>query len=320
MKRARRRGRKDGLAAGIHDLPRAAYDADPAARPSLNASIAKLLLDRSPAHAWLAHPRLNPAFAAEAERRFDLGTAAHAALLGGAASLAIVAAPDYKTEGARLKRRRLLAQGFVPLLAAEHGRVTAMLEALRRQLAHHREIAGVFEAPGGEAERTAIWREGKRGIWCRARPDWIRRGERIVIDYKTVTGSAHPDDWSQRQLFDLGADLQAAHYTRGLRALTGETWTFRFVVQESEPPYALSVVALAPDAEQAAEARMDEARALWARCLREDRWPAYAANTYHAGLPPWRARREEDSALRKAVHPDLLKLGMEVHAPTERRP
>ena len=47
---------------GVYSLPDDAYHADPCPGPSLSSSVAKLMLDRSPLHAWHAHPRLNPNF------------------------------------------------------------------------------------------------------------------------------------------------------------------------------------------------------------------------------------------------------------------
>ncbi len=47
------------LAQGIHlSVPSAVYFADPAAQPSLTQSIAKILIEKSPLHAWHEHPRL----------------------------------------------------------------------------------------------------------------------------------------------------------------------------------------------------------------------------------------------------------------------
>ena len=74
-------------APGIYDgIPENDYHADPVGpAPSLSASIAKLLVLKSPRHAWLAHPRLNKAKAEEVEkakRARDVGTATHKLVLG----------------------------------------------------------------------------------------------------------------------------------------------------------------------------------------------------------------------------------------------
>jgi len=71
---------------GIYDIPETDYHADPIAEPSLSSSIAKILLARSPRHAWANHPRLNPNQEPETRREFDFGSAAHAMLLEGSMS------------------------------------------------------------------------------------------------------------------------------------------------------------------------------------------------------------------------------------------
>ncbi len=45
---------------GLHRLEAEACHRDPAPAPSLSSTLARLLLRRSPAHAWHASPRLNP--------------------------------------------------------------------------------------------------------------------------------------------------------------------------------------------------------------------------------------------------------------------
>src|SRR3972149_6692059 len=108
-----------------HEPPRAARGAFGAGRggaappaQSLSASVAPLLLTRSARHAWLAHPRLNPAWAPEATEQTDLGTLAHALLLEQDDSrLVVVEADDWRTKAARLARVQALAAGKPPLLA-----------------------------------------------------------------------------------------------------------------------------------------------------------------------------------------------------------
>ena len=80
---------------GIHySMRAAAYHADPCERPSLSSSIAKILLEKTPRHAWTAHPRLNPDFAAKDESKFDLGTAVHELMLGKGVGYTIIKAAD----------------------------------------------------------------------------------------------------------------------------------------------------------------------------------------------------------------------------------
>ena len=66
---------------GIVNLTAEQYHSDPCPTASLSSSIANILLDQSPLHAYLAHSRLNLQYEREESSRFDLGSAAHMMLL-----------------------------------------------------------------------------------------------------------------------------------------------------------------------------------------------------------------------------------------------
>jgi len=88
-------------------------------------------------------------------------------------------------------------------------------------------------------------------------------------------------------MFDAGFDIQAAWYLRGLKAVTGFDATFRFAVQETFPPYALSVIGLGPDAMVLAEKRVLYALEAWRDGLATQDWIGYPRRTAYASLPPW---------------------------------
>ncbi len=301
---------------GVYDIPAAAYHADPAPEPSLSASIAKVLIGRTPRHAWMKHPRLNPGFVNEHKTEFDIGTAAHALLLEGESGVAVVDADSYRTKAAREMRDAAYAAGKTPLLPHQLVDVEAMVAAARVQLAAH-EVGDVFT--DGQPEMSLVWQEG--GIWCRCRLDWLPEAGRVFYDYKTTT-SANPDAW-QRRLFDLGYDVQAAFYLRGIHEVLGiEAAEFRFVVQEKAPPYALSVVALTPGALALGEAKVHRAIEIWRDCLRADRWPGYPADICYVDAPAWEevrweAAKARDAMLREAGR-DPLKTMLHWQAPLDR--
>jgi len=232
--------------AGVYAIDEAAYHADPCVAPSLSSSVAHILLERSPWHAWTAHPRLNPAFEPEDKTTFDLGRGAHAVMLGGPALIAVIDAPDWRTKDAKAARDAARAAGQTPILAHHMAEVDAMVRAGRSQIAAQSDQADsdAFMPVLGTPEQTLVWREGDS--WCRARLDWKPNAGHIFHDYKTTGASAHPDAWV-RTAYGMGADLQAGFYRRGIRAvLKIEKPEFRFVVQENTPPYALCVIALTP--------------------------------------------------------------------------
>ena len=271
---------------GIYELTAEKYHADPCPTPSLSSSIARTLLASSPLHVWHDHPRLNPGHIREEEEKFDLGTAAHAYILQGESGCVIVEAKDWRTTGAKEARAAARATGRVAILAHRWQDVLKMAEAAARQLDNYEDSPQPFT--NGKAEETLVWREGD--VWCRARLDWLHADHRTVDDLKTTSASANPEAWS-RTLFGAGADIQAAFYLRGLRAVFGIEGVFRFVVVENYAPYALSVIGLGPDALLLGEKKVLYAIEQWAWCLKSNRWPGYPTRTCWASLPAWEEAR-----------------------------
>jgi hypothetical protein len=276
---------------GLMSLSAEDYHADPCETPSLSASIAHILCTQTPRHAWAAHPRLNPDFQRREEEHFDIGKFAHRLLLEGTDDIVIVDYPDWRTNAAKALRDEARAEGRLPLLAKHAEAVRAMIAAAGSQLNALEVDPPLFV--DGAAEQTLIWQEGN--VMCRARLDWLHDDFGAIDDYKTTTSTAHPERWSRR-LFEQGCDIQAAFYLRGLcAALPGEAGPadaeFRLVVQETYPPYALSVISLAPAALELANAKVEYAIGLWQRCLETDTWPGYPTEVCYAELPAWEETR-----------------------------
>jgi hypothetical protein len=269
---------------GIHDgISMATYQADKLTdRPTLSAGLAKLLLTHSPKHAWTQHPRLNPEYERVEEDRFDLGTAVHSLFLQGEDIAEWINAKDWRTNDAQELRTYARRAGRVPLLLKHKPRVDAMLDAVQAQTA---ELGEPRLFTHGKPEQTLVWEE--HGVLCRARCDWLRADLAAIDDLKTAGHSANPHEWCRRTLWAIGADLQVALYRRGVKALTGVTPEFRYCVVECQPPFALSVVSLAPSALEFADRKLDRALATWKECLATDTWPAYPTEVAYAELPPW---------------------------------
>lgn len=282
---------------GFSTIPAEAYHADPCEQPSLSASIANLLCNRSPAHAQAAHPRLNPNMRREESDKFDIGTVAHAILLQGIDVVQVIDAPDWRTKDAREQRDAARADGRVPLLAGVLDDVQAMVAAARTQLEQHGAQPPAFM--DGLPEQTLVWEE-PGGVTCRARLDWLRNDLATIDDLKTTSRSASPEHYS-RALFNVGGDVQAAFYIRGVQELTGETPEFRWVVVETQPPYALSVVAPGPDILTIGRKKVEYALDTWRRCLSTGVWPAYPTHVCYAELPQYEEARWLEKELREAA-------------------
>lgn len=272
------------LSPGIHDLPAADYHLDPCEQPSLSASMAAVLCTSSPAHAWTKHPVLNPDYQPSEEAKYDLGRAAHSLILErDESTIEVFDYDNWRTKAAQEAAATARLHGKTPMLLNQWSDLSAMVVATHWQLAKFAVRPSMFV--DGKPEQTLVWEED--GVWCRARCDWLHHDYSAIDDLKTTSRSANPERWTRGPLFDHGADIQAAFYLRGLKAITGVDAEFRWCVVESSPPYALSVIAPGPDVLALANVKVDWALATWRECLRSGDWPAYETRVCYAQTQPW---------------------------------
>lgn len=281
------------MAQGVHNIPLAVYINDPAPEPSLNASIAHTLLTATPAHARMQHPRLTTQQEREESSRLDLGTIAHEILLEGDSSrVEVIDAEDWRKKETKDRRDEARAVGKLPILKADHETVLEMVKVAETYI-HASEVAADFKA--AIPEQTLIWQEAD--IWLRCRPDKATPDWRVVFDYKTCAGTAHPAVWAKTSMVRYGYDLQAAINLRGVAALgLAKKTTFVFLVQEIEPPYALSIVSLAPSWITLATDKLRVAMSLWKGCMRKNEWPGYPSRVAYVDAPAY-AQGEWDACL-----------------------
>jgi hypothetical protein len=180
--------------------------------PTLSATIARILVSKTPAHAWERHPKLNLNYRREESERFDIGTCAHALFLEGRQVVEVVGFGDWRSKAAKEARELARAHGRIPLLATQWDEVTAMVAAVKTRLGKFDVTPPLFD--DGQPEQTLLWEED--GVFCRARPDWIRNDFTAVDDLKTVGRSADPE-YQSRALFASGLDVQASLSARTRR-------------------------------------------------------------------------------------------------------
>lgn len=166
------------------------------------------------------------------------------------------------------------------ILSHDEGmRVFAMSRALSRDpLTQH-----VFESGG--AEVTAATRDPFSGLWLKTRPDWLRTDSRLIVNLKT-TFSAKPSEW-ERQAFNFGYHVGAAHSIDILTEITGEPHHYAFVSVEKAPPYCAVVGVFKPEVLEWGRQICAAAAARFMRCIESGVWPGYADSVLELGLPPW---------------------------------
>lgn len=274
---------KEIASPGVYSISLDQYVADPAPSPSLNAGAAHTILTKSPRHARFDHPRLNANREQDKSSRLDIGTIAHALLLEDDSSrVVVIEADDWRKKEAKEQRDEAWILGKLPILSKDYFGIQEMVVAAKYAISKS-EFASDFKA--GIAEQTLIWEH--EGVWCRSRPDKATKDWRVLFDYKTVAGSANPQAF-MRTILQQGYDLQAALGMLGVEDLgLADNPAFVFIVQEIEPPYAVSFVCLSPEWQQLAHDKILRAMSIWKGCLRTDNWPTYTERTAYLAPPAY---------------------------------
>ena len=279
----------------IKDIPAVQYHADEVGvpLPTLSCSIAKILLNQTPAHARLAHPKLNPDYeGGDKATRLDIGTACHALLLEGIDSVAVCEFADWRTKAAQEARDVARLEGKIPLLAKQYETVQKMSKIAKKSA-----FDAGFDLSTGKPEQTVIWQDGE--TWCRARPDWLSDDRKLILDYKT-TELPSPKAW-MRAMVGLGYDVQDEFYRRGVHSSTlGNKLCalpdFVFMVQQTFDPYGVFFVECSNTMREIASVKVDKALAIWSACMKNDVWPCWSQDIHEAEATAWQLAEAEEIA------------------------
>lgn len=270
----------------IHGMSAATYHADPCRSPSLSSSVARVLLNSSPAHAARIHPKMGGG-SGKSTAAMSMGDLFHA-LVSGSADIVIGDFPDYRTKASRAWRDFALAMRETPVLKNDSDLQVAQDMA---QSVRGRAAIGIDNTPfaaTSKHEVTAIWQE--KNIFCRARYDVLNITEHHadIWDWKTTNDIS--DRGIERSIARYRYDIQDAFYRRGLEKLLPGyrgriSLIFCFV--ESSAPYTVRRVVLQPSYLQAANRCVSEAIDTWARCIDANDFPMLAPDTLAVELPAW---------------------------------
>jgi hypothetical protein len=296
---------KPGIYRGVES---ADYFSDPAPSPSLTQSLCKIILERSPQHAWFNHPRLNPQFEYDDDTKFDIGNVAHRLLLGRGKEIEVLKFPDWRTKAAQEAREKAADEGKIGVLIHQYDLAWSMASLARTQLDAH-EDADAFR--NGDAEVMIVWEED--GIWFRALIDWLHADLRTVDDFKTTGKSVAP------HMLGLvaeagGWDVQAAFIERGLNHLDNANAgrrQFRFIAQETDQPHALSVMHMSEHWLTMGRKKVEAAISIWKQAVKANRWSGYPARSITPDYPGFRENQwlSREIEMQSENDPDLIFAG-----------
>lgn len=273
------------------DFDTTEYFRDPCIEPSFTQSLAKILIEQSPLHAFQAHPRLNVPIADEDDEteKYDkakaIGNAAHALMLHRGKTMAVGDFDSWRGKAPQAFKDEAIAAGKEPVLLKHYVIAEMMVESANDQLNRIHGCGNAFVR--GDAE--VVIANCEDGTWLRSMCDWITPDLREVWDYKTGGQSASP--WATGKLMaSAGWHVQAAMHERILNVLDpagAGRRRFFYPYQENEAPFALTVNEIGESALTIGRKQIDYAIRLWSHCLTKNNWPAYPLRIIRPELPTW---------------------------------
>jgi hypothetical protein len=253
---------------GVYDLSDADYHADPCPSPSLNNTIAKVIL-RSPAHAYQAHPRLGRVLSPVQTKEMLIGSATHISLFGGQALIRVIDADSFRTKAAQEERDSALAAGDIPLLA-DDARLVESMTAVARPY-----VDSVL--PKKFLTETTLCVQEGEGLWRRGKVDACTTDLELMADYKTAVSIADAD--LPFVVDKYGYAMQQEFYKRLARGVGATDPRFTFIFQEKDPPYCVRVVELDEAYAQIGANWVERATRAWDRAIVSGVWPGYSEQT-----------------------------------------
>lgn len=301
------------------EIDESAYYADPFRLPSLSSSIAKVLLDKSPRHAFTQHPRLG-GVGRDPSSAMQFGTVVHKLVLGKGRDFAVIHHDDYRKKAAQEERDAAIASGLIPIKVADYAEAESVAAEIRSRIADQGySLAGESEVPIGwiEAVEKPLTLSPREGDLIRPEAsEWspltsadleiggvpfvfvrsmldhvIFAGDRaLVLDIKTCE-SAHPLACA-KHVATYSYDLQETIYRRGLSGLEGGRYDgkieFVFVFAETSAPYSVTIGTLNGTFRERGEYRWRRAKRAWHECLKlAAPWPDYTRGVIEIQPPAW---------------------------------
>jgi hypothetical protein len=261
------------------------YHADPCASPSLSHSLAHVLIDQSPAHAYLVHPKLG-GFRRDTTPEMDHGKLIHALILEEGSSVDVIEADDWRTKAAKEARDVSRRAGRIPVLVHKYDLAKRAADNIRENLSRK----GIHF--NGDSEVAIEWTEPAQegDVVCRCKIDHLILAGGIIYDVKT-TSSADLKHCAQ-SVIDYGYDIQEAAYRRAVaeyRPDMAGALSFVFLFVETDPPYATTPAKLDGVFRELGERKWGRAVETFSRCLASDTWPDYTSGSGAVTLeaPGW---------------------------------
>lgn len=260
--------------------------------PSLSSTGARLLLD-SPAK---FRYRIDNPPLIEASKKFDVGSAIHAKVLGTGYGVDVIPAEllavngAISTTAAKAFVAEVRAAGRIPMTQKDFDAIDGPAEAV---LAHSG--ARQLLTQPGDAEVSVFATDPETGVDVRARFDFLPRaseGLRIGVDLKSTRDASKREFEKAVARYEYG--IQRAWYVDTLYMVTGEPAEMVFLAVEKEPPYLTGIYQLPTIWARKGHLAAKRAREVFAECTETNVWPGLPETVQILDEPTWHVYQADE--------------------------
>lgn len=266
----------------------------------LSPSIAAVLLQRSPLHAWRQHS-LGGNEKPEATDEMRRGKLIDRVLFETGPEVVVLDYDNWRTKDAQSKREEGEQCGAIVVLRHKYDDAEKAANLIRIELQER----GIRTKGGGvHAQERLVWQS--ESVWCKGFADLVIWGDKgqdtcEIFDLKIVENAA-----PEALKLDLRASLQWASYVEAVETLHPEAaGRVRLSFIYAEPSGELNIAE--PDGQFQALARSRWRRAVksWGECLAAGKFPGYGREVVRLACKPWEFDAEMNAAIPTGGSPDL---------------
>ena len=259
--------------------------------PRLSPSIAKILIEKSPAHAFQAHRLLGGRKDDNFSEAKDRGLILESIIFGfglNSVRFKIIQADSYRTNDAKNQRNEARDNGQIPILDCDCQEYldlgNILVKKINQQGIHFN---------NGEFQKHVEW-NSIEGVDCHGYLDYYKHSSATIIDLK-IMDDVSPKKFA-KSFIDFGYDIQASAYIEGIETICPELLgrvNMLFIACESSSPHIVQLYEMSGMMRSLGQSKWQFAKDKWKQCMEDEYWPGYFEGIGRLEPMPWHMNFEQ---------------------------
>jgi len=259
--------------------------------PRLSPSIAKTLIDKSPAHAYNDHRLLGGGRDDNFSEAKDRGLILESIIFGfglNSARFKIIQSDSYRTNESKQLRDEARSNNQIPILEKDCQEYLDLGNILCKKINDQ----GIH-FNNGEFQKHAEW-TSIEGVNCHGYLDYWHTQALTIIDLK-IMDDVSPKKFG-KSFIDYSYDLQGAAYLEGIETLNPELSgrvKMLFIACESKAPFVVQFYEMSGMMLALGQNKWQYAKDKWKQCIDDEYWPGYFEGVGRLEPMPWHMNFEQ---------------------------